>query len=125
MNPYFLERPPLDLRAMAVYIVENERCNREYNSGSLILDAACQTCTEAVTCWRCRRKARRLLTVATSEVECGELLAIIDRPGPATPKCGTPGGYKAHRRRDEDACADCLAAHNEVGRRNRARRSAS
>lgn len=32
-------------------------------------------------------------------------------PLPATPPCGTPNGYKAHRRRGEDACAACREAH--------------
>ena len=27
--------------------------------------------------------------------------------------CGTPGGYSAHLRRDEIACADCLRAHRQ------------
>jgi hypothetical protein len=28
------------------------------------------------------------------------------------PACGTPNGYKAHRRRNEDACTPCRNANN-------------
>jgi WhiB family redox-sensing transcriptional regulator len=32
-------------------------------------------------------------------------------------KHGTAGGYRTHRRRDEEACAACLLAHREANRR--------
>lgn len=115
-NPYALDRPPLDLRAIATWNAENARAHREYVHGDTLLDAACPTCTTAATCWRCRSKARRYLKVATSQAECAELLTIIDRPSPAAAQCGTPGGYRSHYRRGEQACRPCLDAHNEACR---------
>lgn len=32
--------------------------------------------------------------------------------------CGTNAGYRRHRRKDETACAPCMTAHREYGRRN-------
>jgi hypothetical protein len=29
-------------------------------------------------------------------------------------ECGTPSGYRRHRRLDEPACDDCLAAHSKA-----------
>lgn len=115
-NAYSLARPPLDIRAISVWNAENARAHREYVYGPHLLNAACPTCTTEATCWRCRKRARGYLKVATSQVECAELLAIIDRPSPTAAECGTPSGYMAHRRRKETACRPCLDAHNAACR---------
>lgn len=84
------------------------------------LDLRCGT---ERTCWRCRRRARDLLTVATSEEECAELLAIIDRPGVRDLHgCGTTGGYMRHRRRRETPCDECSAAQRAYWREYRRKR---
>jgi hypothetical protein len=49
---------------------------------------------------------------------------ITYRPRRNPPPCGTTAGYIAHRRRDEEACEACRAAHARYHReRNRARAS--
>lgn len=122
-NPYGNPRPLLDVRAVSVWNAENARARREYIYGSDLLNSNCPTCTLEATCWRCRSKARGYLKVATSQAECAELLAIIDRPSPfaAKPKvpkprkrppCGTPNGYASHRRHGEVTCRACRVAHN-------------
>lgn len=41
-------------------------------------------------------------------------------PRPQLPiRHGTPGGYRAHRRRHEPACRECLDAHATYNNRNR------
>ena len=39
-----------------------------------------------------------------------------------TSKCGTYGGYQAHRKRGEDACGDCADAANAYVREYRDRK---
>lgn len=51
-------------------------------------------------------------------------LAILNRrrytPRPQLPIAhGTPGGYRAHLRRHEPACRQCLNAHATYNNRNR------
>ena len=68
-------------------------------------------CTEETTCWRCLRRARADLLVATSQAECADLLAIIDRPASLVARCGTDAGYQAHLKRGERTCTRCRKAH--------------
>lgn len=123
MNPYDVGRTPFDLRAISVWNAENERCRREYLNDGVLLDPSCPTCTESATCWRCREKARRYLRVATSELECAELLAVIERPSPAAATCGTASGYRAHGRRSEQPCESCRRAHLRACKVSRVRRA--
>src|SRR5690606_9161462 len=45
--------------------------------------------------------------------------ATTRRPGSGADACGTDAGYHRHRRRGEDACKSCLAAHAERERQRR------
>lgn len=53
----------------------------------------------------------------------GELQQTAGQGRPDTDACGTPKGYKRHLRRDEAACARCLAA-NAAAKADRARGAA-
>jgi len=84
-----------------------------YNEHPVRSDCLAGICTDERTCFSCRSRAKADLLVATSEAECAELLAIIDRPFLAAATCGTTGGYQAHRRRGEPTCQPCRDAHRD------------
>jgi WhiB family redox-sensing transcriptional regulator len=75
----------------------------------------CQSCEVRDQClqYALDRDVRFGIWGGLSERERRRLRVIRSRAGQRATGAinhGTEGGYKAHRRRNEDACADCLAA---------------
>lgn len=88
----------------------------------------CQPCRDANTDYQRRRREDRRANTPFEKIPHGEngygnygcrcptcLQGHRDANGGLHPRppadCGTNRGYHAHRYRDQDACADCLAAH--------------
>lgn len=63
----------------------------------------------------------------TDQLEDEYLRVPLEKPRAERRKpksvCGTNGGYRAHRKRGEEACDDCLAARRERKRQERAKKS--
>lgn len=114
---------PTLLARLAFFNAGVRRAREAYRNRDVAMFEDCpeEKCGPEATCSHCRRRARDLLTVATSEDECAELLAILDRPGLFIRQgCGTEAGYVRHRRYKQRACQECLAAHAEYHRQRRA-----
>lgn len=111
---------PEVLAELARYNAGIARAREAYDLRDVPVFADCphSQCGPDQTCHRCRRRARKLLVAATSEDECADLLAIIDRPGIRSLRpCGTLAAYRRHQRHGERICPPCRLAYNEYQRR--------
>ena len=68
-------------------------------------EPACRACLDAVSAEQRERRARRR-----------EQLTGSREIRPSAAPCGTPGGYKQHRKQGTPPCADCLAAVAAISR---------
>ena len=92
--------------------------------------AVCRTCPVAAECLAYAMELPLCSGIwgGLSERERRRLRVGVRKPSTRWPHdcapCGTEAGYSKHRRRGEQACADCLYAHAEAGRAARARQKA-
>lgn len=62
------------------------------------------------------RRAARIAVAAVKPVEALQPARLRVAPEPRKPEHGTPSGYRAHIRNDEEACAPCREAHLAANR---------
>lgn len=95
---------------------------REQGSNATVAKAICASCPVTAEC---------LAYALTNREKAGIWGGLSERerralPKPARPpqvspaECGTDSGYRAHRRRGEDACRRCREAHAAYNRERKA-----